>query len=86
MEDSDKPSLRRAVRAHLAERPSVSQSAATVHRHVGAEYGASVAEVESACGVLVSMGQLSSHHDPLGGSVKYYKATADGILAHERGE
>lgn len=86
MDDTDIPDFRRSVRAHLAERPSVSQSAETIHRHVAREYAATVRQTESALAVLEAMRHVKSAHDPLGGPVKYYQATADGILAHERGE
>ncbi len=86
MEDSDIPDFRRAVRAHLAERPSVAQSAVTVHRHVGREFPVTLQETTAALDVLVTFGHLKSTKDPLGGRLIYYQATADGILAHERGE
>jgi len=86
MEDSDIPDFRRAVRAHLAERPAVSQSAETVHRHLRREFDCSIAETEKALAVLEAMQQARVSYDPLGGSTKYYQATADGILRHERGD
>lgn len=86
MEDSDIPFFRRAVRAHLAERPSVSQSAETVHRHVSREFECSIPDVENALSFLAALNHLKSAHDPLGGKTLFYKATAEGILAHERGE
>jgi len=86
MDDTDIPDYRRAVRGHLAERPSVAQSSATIHRHVAREFGASPKDTENAIAVLEAMKQLKSSPDPMGGAVRYYQATADGILAHERGE
>ena len=86
MDDSDIPELRRSIRAHLAERPRIAQSAATTHRHVAREFKATLSDTEDAIAVLVALKQLSKDHDPLGGSTLYYQATADGILAHERGQ
>jgi len=86
MEDSDISDFRRAVRGHLAERPTVAQSAETIHRHVAREYGASILDTQNAIAVLVALGHLKSHADKLGGSAKFYQATAEGIFAHERGE
>ncbi len=86
MEDSDIPAFRRAVRAHLAERPAVSQPATTIHRHLEREFGCTVAQTESACVVLVAMGFLKTKPDSMGGSTQFYQVTAEGILAHERGE
>jgi hypothetical protein len=86
MEDPDTIALRRAVRAHLAERPAVSQSSETLHRHLRREHACTLADVEKALAVLCALGQLKSSHDPLGGSTLYYRATADGILSHERSE
>jgi hypothetical protein len=86
MDATDIPTYRRAVRAHLAERPAIWQPAATLHRHLVREYGSTLGETEQACAVLVSLGHLSIHHDALGGATRYYAATAAGILAHERGD
>jgi hypothetical protein len=81
----DVAELRRAVRGHLAERPAVSQSAETIYRALRREYGCELGHVTNACAVLVSLDHLSVETDPLGGSTRYYKATAKGILAHEAG-
>lgn len=86
MEDSDIPEFRRAVRAHLAERPSVAQPAETIHRHLRRQFDCSLADTAKACAVLEALNHLKSRHDELGGNTKYYQATAAGILAHERGE
>ena len=85
--DADQiPDFRRAVRGHLADRPAVSQSAETIARHLQREFRSTLAETEKALSVLEAMGHLSSEFDPLGGSRKFYRATAAGILAHERCE
>lgn len=78
--------FRRAVRAHLAERPAVAQSADTIHRHLGREHAASRDHVAAACAFLVDLGHLRHVPDSLGGAAAYFKATAAGIIAHERGD
>ena len=84
--EQDKADFRRAVRAHLAERPSVSQAPATIHRHAGREFAATLQDTIDACVFLELSGHLTSHHDPMGGKTLYYQATAAGVLAHERGQ
>lgn len=85
MDESDLPHLRRAVRAHLADRPAVAQSAETIHRHVGPQFSATLQHVKDAARFLTGLRQLEAIHDSLGGSTLYYRATPEGILAHERG-
>ena len=77
--------FRRAVRGHLAERPSVSQAPATIHRFMGRDVPGTVEDVARACEVLTALGQLHAENDPIGGSTKYYRVTAQGILDHEAG-
>ena len=77
--------LRRAVRAHLADRPSVSQSPPTIHRFMQRETPAKLEDVETACTVLTAFGQVAESSDPMGGALKYYRITAQGILDHEAG-
>lgn len=84
-EDIDVAELRRAIRGHLAERPAVTQCAETIYRALRREYGCDLSHVANACAVLLSMDFLSVENDPMGGSTRYYKATAKGILAHEAG-
>lgn len=86
MEDSDIPDFRRAVRAHLAERPHVSQTAETIHRHVRRQYDSSLDDTKKAIAVLLAFRHLKALDDPMGGCTKYFQSTAEGILAHERGE
>lgn len=86
MDATDIPAFRRAVRAHLAERSAVSQSAATIHRHLAREFVCTVEDTATACAVLEALGFVASFFDPLGGATRFYKATAAGIIAHERGE
>jgi hypothetical protein len=86
MEDSDIPDFRRAVRGHLAERPAVAQSAETIHRHLRREHGCTLPEIENALTVLIAFKHLKTSQDAMGGRTLFYQATAEGILAHERGE
>jgi len=85
MSTPDTIDFRRAVRAHLAERPSVSQAPATIHRFMGRDVPGTVKDVEQACAVLAALGQFHVENDPIGGSVRYYRITAQGILDHEAG-
>jgi len=80
------PDLRRAVRAHLADRPAVAQTARMIFRHVSRDFDCSVDDVEKAALFVAALGQFKQLDDPMGGSVKSYQVTAAGILAHERGE
>lgn len=77
--------FRRAVRDYLAERPSVSQSPATIRRFMGRDVPGDESDVAAACTVLTSLDQLAESNDPLGGATKYYRITAKGILDHEAG-
>jgi hypothetical protein len=87
MEDTqqDREDLRRAVRAHLAQRPGIAQCAATLQSRVRRECPCNVAQVTAAAKFLVALGHLAETPDSLG-ATPYYQATAAGILAHERGE
>ena len=80
------PAFRRAVRGHLADRPSVAQPAVTVNRHLRREFCSTNDEAEAALFFLESLGHLRSHYDPLGGATRSYQVTATGMIAHERGE
>jgi hypothetical protein len=80
------PDYRRAIRGHLADRAVVSQCAETIARHFQREYRPTTDETEHALTFLTALGHLAAEPDPLGGARKYYRATAAGILAHERGE
>lgn len=75
--------FRRAVRAHLAERPAVAQPAATIHRALKREWGCELEEVAQACVFLLSLGHFKEVRDPLGGRVVDYQITAAGTIAHE---
>jgi hypothetical protein len=82
---SDIAEIRRTVRGYLAERPSVAQSPETIAARLKREHGFTEDEVSAACVVLTALRHLSETTDPLGGSIRYYRATAEGILAHEAG-
>lgn len=77
--------IRRTVRGYLAERPAVAQSPETIAARLRREHGFTEEEVAAACVVLTALKHLSESTDPLGGSIRYYRATAEGILAHEAG-
>jgi predicted dienelactone hydrolase len=82
---SEVAEIRRTVRGYLAERPSVAQSPDTITARLRREHGFTEDEVKDACVVLTALRHLSESTDPLGGSLRYYRATAEGILAHEAG-
>jgi hypothetical protein len=78
--------FRRAVRAHLAERPAVAQNAEVIHRHLRREFDCTLEETANALLFCEALGHLRVTMDPMGGPTKFYQATAPGIIAHERGE
>lgn len=84
MNQMQKEELRRLVRTWLAERGALSFNAHSVHRGVSREIACTEPEVEDALTLLTGMGQVSAAHSELG-STLYYKVTAAGILANERG-
>ena len=86
MDDDDKPILRRTIRGHLAERPTVSLSHVTLHSRYEREFGGELKDYEAACLFLVSLGAAEEVKDPMGGREKFYRITAKGIIAHERGD
>lgn len=73
--------IRREVRAYLAERLGLAFSAASIARSVR---NCSEAEATTALALLISMGQAEENPDSLGATL-YYRITAAGALAHERG-
>lgn len=85
MEDSELAEFRHAVRGHLADRPSVAQSAATIHRALKRQFDVVEKDTKRACEVLVALEQFKTIHDPLCGSVTFYQITGKGILDHESG-
>jgi len=79
--------IRCAVRAYLAARPNVAQSAATITRRIRTEVAAPHHDVEAALEFWASLepAQASFEYAPAG-ATKYWKITAAGTLAHERGQ
>ena len=78
--------IRRAVRAHLVERPGLSQGPSTIRlslRHT--ILNVTIDEVNAAITFLVSLRHLEVVKEPLG-ATEYFRATAEGTLAHERGQ
>ncbi len=80
----DKAHIRRIVRAYLAERPAISQTAETIHFALKREHGFTLDQVTSALIFLTSLEHVEDESDPLGGSTRRYQATAKGIIEHER--
>lgn len=80
----DKPHIRRVVRAYLAERPAVSQTAETIQFALKREHAFTIEQVCGALLFLTGLGHLEAEDDSLGGSQKRYQATAKGIIEHER--
>ena len=85
MNAEDTEELRRLVRKHLAERPSVALNANSIQSAVAREIRCTIPEVEDACQLFKGLGHIEQIHNTFG-SVKYFKITATGLLAHERGE
>lgn len=85
MEDTELAEYRHAVRGHLADRPSVAQSAPTIHRALKRQFDASEKDTLKACQVLVALDQFKEVKDALCGSVKYFQITGKGIIDHESG-
>lgn len=80
-----KEEARHGALAFLAERPAVSHSVAAIRRGVNREGGDfSEPEIREAAELLAGLELAEVTPDPLG-STRYYKATAAGVLAHERG-
>ncbi len=77
--------IRLVVRGYLAARPSIAQSASTIHTRLKVEHACTPEEVRDALEFLTGAGQVSKRPAPLG-STLYYQITSAGTLAHERGE
>lgn len=81
-----KEDLRRSVREYLADRPGLANSPASIRRVLGREFeDLKLDEVKAALVFLESLKQAELIREKLGSS-KYYRITATGTLAHERGE
>lgn len=80
--------LRYAVREQLVAAATVALNADMILRRVArarvVDFPIEPTDIAAALSFLVSLGQISSAPDELG-STPYYQATAQGILAHERG-
>lgn len=78
-----KEDCRHAVLAHLYDRSSVAQSAATVHRHLRREYDFDIQEVEAACNFVAGDGYLDALPDGMG-ATPHYRITTKGIRHYEQ--
>lgn len=74
--------IRREARAYLANRLGLAFNAASIARAVR---NCTASEMENALYILISLGQVEENPDSLG-ATKYYRITAAGALAHERGQ
>ena len=77
--------LRRLVRRHLAERPAIALNVTQIHHGISRQISCTVPEVEAACILFKGLGQMEEIYNTFG-SLKYFKITAPGTLAYERGE
>jgi len=75
---------RREVRRYLADRPSLAFRTETIRRNVDREFDFTLDEVRDALAFLASAKQVEIEPESLG-ATEYFKITAAGILAHERG-
>lgn len=85
--DSDqirREDIRLAVRDYLVTRPTVAQTVLTITRRIKPEVDAAPGEVEAALEFWAGLDQVSFEY-AAAGSTKYWKITAAGTLAHERG-
>jgi len=77
---------RHGTLAFLADRPAVAHSADAIRRGVNREGGDFTRdEITAAAELLIGLALASETPDPLG-STRYYKISAQGTLAHERGQ
>jgi hypothetical protein len=85
MSPEEKEELRRLIRKFYAERPATAHGCTAVQFAVAREARCTIPEVEAACAFLLDLGQLRDVPNNLG-SQKYFQISAQGTLAHERGE
>jgi hypothetical protein len=85
MDPQAKEEFRRAVRAYLAERPSLAFNENVIQRHVTREVPCTAPEVLAACDFLKDLGHIKEVPNSMG-SLRYFQITAQGTLAHERGD
>lgn len=77
--------LRDEVMAYLAERHPLKFDEGQLYRQVAAKLYATEDELRSAIAFRAGLGHaVETVHGS--GATKYYAATAEGILAHERGQ
>jgi len=75
---------RREVRRYLAERPQLAFRDQTIQQKLHLENDFTIAQVRDALVFLVSDKQVEIEPEELG-ATPYYKITANGMRAHERG-
>jgi hypothetical protein len=75
---------RHEVRRYLADRSSLAFRADTIQHYLDREWKFTIAEVRDALAFLVSAKQAEIEPEPCG-ATEYFKITATGTLAHERG-
>ena len=85
MSIQQKEELRRLVLRYLAERAALSYNAPSVQLGVRREMACTLPEVEEALEMLLDL-ELLRHIKNTFGAAKYYKVSAAGTLAYERGE
>lgn len=85
MTQLQKEELRRLTLGWLAERAALAFSAASIHRGVNRELPHTPADAEAALSMLLDLGLLREVPNRLG-ATRYYKISAAGTIAHERGE
>jgi len=76
---------RRAVRAHLAERPGCAKKVESIVLGLKHEGGFDEGHVLAALVFLKSKQHVKEIEDDDSGAVTYYEITAEGTLAYERG-
>lgn len=85
MTAEQKEELRRGLRGWLADRCALAFNASSIHRGISREVRCTVPEVEESLFLLRGLRQVTATPSQLG-STLYYQITAEGTLAHERGE
>ena len=85
MNPQQKEELRRLVLRYLAERAALSYNSASVQRGVSREMAHTIPEAAEALELLLDLGFLKLVPNELGAS-RYYRISAAGTLAYERGE
>jgi hypothetical protein len=76
--------LRRLTLGWLDDRAALAFNAASINRGVNREMSHTIPETEETIAFLASAGFVAETPNPLGGT-KFWKITAAGTIAHERG-